>query len=314
MDRFPRKWRDLRRASALVFLLKPGKTQTLATPITAALSLHGDIMNTDAPYKTFRSFTLADGSITSVRTDLTVEAPLEIIINGQSHMLIMFTPEMIRQLVVGFLFTEGLISQVAEIETLTISRNRKRGGESMIEANLTIPHLEAASTQNVKKRVSYSSCGICGTENYYGMKQGLGRVKSRQKFSMAVLREVSGRLKTFQPLYRKTGGSHAAFLFDAEGNAVQHCEDMGRHNAVDKVVGSVLLNQIPARDKVLISSGRASLEMILKTARAGFPLFVAMSRPTSRAVEAAKFYNITLVDLAKDTNRIHSHVRRIKGF
>ena len=89
---------------------------------------------------------------------------------------------------------------------------------------------------------------------------------------------------------------------------------MGRHNALDKVIGAALLKEISCHDKILLSSGRASLEMILKTARAGIPVFVAMSRPTSRAVQAAKFYNITLLDMAKDTNRIYSHVRRIKGF
>ena len=89
---------------------------------------------------------------------------------------------------------------------------------------------------------------------------------------------------------------------------------MGRHNALDKVIGAVLLNAISAGDKVVLSSGRASLEMLIKTARAGFPVFVAMSRPTSKAVEAAKFYNVTLVDMAKDSNRIYSHARRIQGF
>jgi FdhD protein len=89
---------------------------------------------------------------------------------------------------------------------------------------------------------------------------------------------------------------------------------MGRHNALDKVIGSTLMLGISRQDKILLSSGRASLEMILKTARAGIPVFVAMSRPTSRAVEAAKFYNITLIDMAKRSNRIYSHVRRIEGY
>jgi len=131
---------------------------------------------------------------------------------------------------------------------------------------------------------------------------------------MDMLNRVSRRLETFQPLYTRTGGSHAAVLFDSKGKQIVHCEDMGRHNALDKVIGSKLIKGISAEDKVLVSSGRASLEMILKTARAGFPVFVAMSRPTSRAVEAARFYNITLIDLSKNTNRIYTHVRRIEGY
>jgi FdhD protein len=131
---------------------------------------------------------------------------------------------------------------------------------------------------------------------------------------MEMLKGLPAELKQLQPLYRKTGGAHAAVLFDAVGTPIVHAEDMGRHNALDKVIGAGLLCGIAPEDKVLVSSGRASLEMITKTARAGFPLFIAMSRPTSRAVEAAKFYNITLIDMAKDTNRIYSHVRRIHGF
>jgi FdhD protein len=131
---------------------------------------------------------------------------------------------------------------------------------------------------------------------------------------MEVLKNFPRRMKKHQPLYRSTGGAHAAILFDADGKTIFHCEDMGRHNALDKVIGHTLLNAIPVEDKILVSSGRASLEMILKTARIGFPLFVAMSRPTSRAVEASKFYNITLIDMARSSNHIYSHVRRIEGF
>ncbi|MCP4664747.1 MAG: hypothetical protein GY849_00135 [Deltaproteobacteria bacterium] len=140
------------------------------------------------------------------------------------------------------------------------------------------------------------------------------RVKSRHRFSMDILKGVCRNLETFQPLYQKTGGAHAAVLFDSQGDPILFCEDMGRHNALDKVIGGALIQGISCEDKMLVSSGRASLEMILKAARAGMPLFAALSRPTSKAVEAAKFYNITLLDLAKNNNRIYSHARRIEGF
>jgi FdhD protein len=264
--------------------------------------------------RTFQAFTLDGGKVSPIKTDLTVEAPLQIYVNDRPHTLLMATPDMIKELVVGFVFTEGLVTGIKEIEDLDISFAQGRDGEAMTEARIRIapngPSLPAASG----RRISYSSCGICGTENYYQLKDGLRRVKSRCRFSMEMLKQAAGGLKAFQPLYRRTGGAHAAVLFDAEGHKILHAEDMGRHNALDKVIGALLFQDIASRDKALISSGRASLEMILKVARIGFPLFVAMSRPTSRAVEAAKFYNITLTDLARGTNRIYSHARRIAEF
>ncbi|MDY6879049.1 MAG: formate dehydrogenase accessory sulfurtransferase FdhD [Desulfatiglans sp.] len=266
-------------------------------------------------FKSFHSFSYSGGKISPETNDLIVETPIEIIINQKRRLLIMFTPERVKELVVGFVFTEGLIENVGEIEECVISSVLNGRGEQVLEARVRIPsHRMGMVQQENKGRVSYSSCGICGTDNYYNLGTGIGRVKSRHQFSMDLLQAFPRRLKAFQPLYNRTGGAHAAVLADSEGNSVFHCEDMGRHNALDKVIGCALINEIACDDKILFSSGRASLEMILKTARVGIPVFVAMSRPTSRAVEAAKFYNITLVDVAKGGNRIYSHVRRIKGF
>ena len=263
-----------------------------------------------------RSFTFEGTKFSPEMAYLLVETPLDIIINEQEHILIMFTPHMVRELVVGFIFTEGLISHISEIESCTISQVQKPDGEETIEARVVIPSKNSSGNTGTlkRKRVSYSSCGVCGKDSFIDLENGVTRVKSKQQFSMDVLNELPNRMQEFQPLYQKTGGAHAAMLFDRDGKPVLQSEDMGRHNALDKVIGHVLLNDISRHDKVIFSSGRASLEMVLKTARAGFPVFVAKSRPTTKAVDAAKFYNITLIDLARGTNRIYSHARRIKGF
>lgn len=273
-------------------------------------------MDTFDTSKKIRTFNYAGKEISSGMTDLLVEMPLDIVINDQEHILIMFTPHMTRELVMGFVFTEGLISDISEIERCTISQVQKEDGEEIIEARVMISSKNSNDdNQSLKRRrVSYSSCGVCGKDSFSDLGNGLTRVKSAHRFSMDVLMDLPNRMLEFQPLYQKTGGAHAAMLFDGDGNPVLQSEDMGRHNALDKVIGYTLINEISRDDKVIFSSGRASLEMILKTARAGFPVFVAKSRPTSKAVEAAKFYNITLIDLARDTNRIYSHARRIKGF
>jgi FdhD protein len=265
-------------------------------------------------YSSIRSFTYSEGKISSASSHLILETPLEIIINGETSTLIMFTPGMTRELVTGFVFTEGFVDKISDIKDCTISSVGKEDEEEVIEARVTIPSKGSMMTATKTTRTSYSSCGICGKDNYYDLKRGLGRVKSKHRFSMEVLGRLPMTMEQYQPLYKKTGGAHAAVLMDSEGNPLICSEDMGRHNAVDKVIGAALIRDLPFQDKIIVSSGRASLEMILKTARAGIPVFVAMSRPTSRAVEAAKFYNITLLDMAKDSNRIYSHVRRIEGF
>jgi len=265
-------------------------------------------------YSSIRSFTYSEGKISSASSHLILETPLEIIINGETSTLIMFTPGMTRELVTGFVFTEGFIDKISDIQECTISSVGKEDEEELIEARVTIPSIGSIMPATKSTRTSYSSCGICGKDNYYDLKRGLGRVKSKHRFSMEVLGRLPVTMERHQPLYKKTGGAHAAVLLDSKGNPLICSEDMGRHNAVDKVIGAALMQNLPFQDKIIVSSGRASLEMILKTARAGIPVFVAMSRPTSRAVEAAKFYNITLLDMAKDSNRIYSHVRRIEGF
>ena len=265
--------------------------------------------------KAFRSFAYSKDSFLPKTSTLLVESPLEIVINQQKHILIMFTPEMTKELVIGFIFTDGLISDISEIEECIISQTQKEDGGQVIEAKVSISSQYLDGQANdFSKRISYSSCGICGKENYYDLSRGLNRVKSQRRFSMEILKGLPAKLEKLQPLYSGTGGAHAAVLFDSTGKTIFHCEDMGRHNALDKVIGLTLINGISTDDKVLVSSGRASLEMILKTARIGFPVFVAMSRPTSSAVEAAKFYNITLIDMAQHSNRIYSHARRILGF
>lgn len=271
-------------------------------------------MTSQDQYRSFRSFFYRGGRFSKGISDLLAETPLEITVNSEKLVLIMCTPGMMRELVAGFLFTEGIIDGIEDLEECTITGTNLHNGEQGFEAHVFTKENKRLNIADNRSRISYSACGVCGKTGYSQLNTSLSRVKSRQKVSMDLLKGLPSELSRFQPLYDKTGGAHAAVLFDGRGKHIAHSEDMGRHNAVDKVIGRSLLEGIPLGDKILLSSGRASLEMILKTARAGLPFFVAMSRPTSRAVDAARFYNITLVDMAKDSNRIYTHARRIKGF
>jgi FdhD protein len=265
-------------------------------------------------FKTVRSFTHNQEGFKSVATDLLLEVPLEVTINEERQILIMCTPDAIRDLVYGFVFTEAMIESPGDVEACHIQTTVGPDGAEGVEARVTLRPSKQLVLSPKGRRVSYSSCGICGKAGFGDLRETHARVKSHERFSMDALKRIASGMEGFQPLYRRTGGAHAAILADRDGQVILQREDMGRHNALDKVIGAVLLQSIAVEDKVIVSSGRASLEMIIKTARAGFPVFVAMSRPTSKAVEAAKFYNVTLIDMAKDSNRIYSHARRIQGF
>jgi FdhD protein len=271
-------------------------------------------MGKNQTFKTIRSYTFRDGSLSPEPTDLLTETPLEITIEGGRQVLIMCTPLLVKELVYGFLFTEGMINGAEDVLACHIQQGETGHSDDVIQAQISLAEPSSAVDTGPAKRISFSSCGVCGKQNYSELHPQLLRIKSRVRFSMDTIISCSQRLEERQKLYWRTGGAHAAMLLDKDAVPALFSEDMGRHNALEKVIGAALLQRLSLEEMILVSSGRASLEMILKTARARIPLFVAMSRPTSKAVEAAKVYNVTLVDLAKGSNRIHSNVRRIEGF
>ena len=261
-----------------------------------------------------RALTYDNSRFRSTPESLIEEVPIEIIINDSQRILIMHTPSMSKELVYGFLYTDGYVSFPDDIKEFSMREIPLPDGDLTVEASVTLARSGQEESRIRPKRISFSSCGICGREELEAMRGRARRIKSRQRFSIELLQKISETMRDFQPLYKETRAAHAALVFDASGNFVLGAEDVGRHNAIDKVIGRCLLEDIPTSDKVVVSSGRASLEMILKAVRGGFPVFVAMSRPTFRAVEAAKLYNLTLIDLARDTNRVYSHARRLEEY
>ena len=154
-------------------------------------------------FSSIRSFTYSEGKISSASSHLILETPLEIVINGETSTLIMFTPGMTRELVTGFVFTEGFIDNVSDIEECIISSVGKEEGEEVIEAKVRIPSRGSLLTITKGTRTSYSSCGICGKDNYYDLKRGLGRVKSKHRFSMEVLKRLPESMEAYSPFTRR---------------------------------------------------------------------------------------------------------------
>jgi FdhD protein len=245
---------------------------------------------------------------------LAEEVALEIAINGQPYGLLMQTPGRERELVVGYLFTEGLIEGSSEVEFLSIGPGAGLLGLEGLRAEARLPRLEGGKALPERLSLSLSSCGLCGKESLDQVGRGVARVRSRRRFSWQVLPRLVEDLHLRQPLYEETRGVHAAAIYEADGAHVCCFEDVGRHNALDKAIGHCLLEGIGLEDKAVVLSGRASLEMILKAARGGIPLVLCFSNPTVLAVEAAKSLNLTLVARESgETLAAYTHTRRLEG-
>jgi FdhD protein len=255
---------------------------------------------------------LNDG-VRSERTDtLAAEEPLEIRVQGpgqeqRSVAVTMRTPGGDFELAVGFLFTEGLIvpadvSRVAYCDTLP--------GEDQ-QYNVVSVTLQRPFDFEALKRNFYatSSCGVCGKAALDDIEVRCAPVGEGPTVRAEVVLGLPDGLRKAQKVFSRTGGLHAAGLFDVEGRLVSAREDVGRHNAVDKVIGEqVLAGRVPLGEHVLQVSGRLSFEIVQKAAVAGIPIVSAVSAPSSLAVEAGERFGMTLVGFVRD-GRLNVYTR-----
>ena len=232
--------------------------------------------------------------------ELAVEEPLEIRVEGPDLKatrvaVTMRTPGHDLELAVGFLCTEGLLRGREEIV------GRRPKDLSLIDGganNVTTVCLAKAFDPSVLQRNFYatSSCGICGKASIDQVHLQAKEIPRGQRLGRRVIVSLAGELRRAQAVFERTGGLHAAGLFDLQGNLRVIREDVGRHNALDKVVGRALLDgETPLHERVVMVSGRASFELVQKVAMAGAPFLCAVSAPSSLAVEAAHRFGVTLV-------------------
>ncbi|MDQ3633384.1 MAG: formate dehydrogenase accessory sulfurtransferase FdhD [Acidobacteriota bacterium] len=254
------------------------------------------------------SFSNTD-SIVSKNDILAIEEPLEIRLgfneNGKlTHKAIsitMRTPGNDFELAAGFLFTEGILKNKDQI------KNIKHCGKFPNNRNTVRIDLSENTKVNLKKleRNFYttSSCGVCGKSSLEALATGAKPLveKDFPIVSAKIINELPIKLRNAQTVFDETGGLHAAALFDKNGNLLFLREDVGRHNAVDKLIGGQFLeSNLPLDDKVLFLSGRASFELVQKAVMAQIPLIAAVSAPSSLAVEAAKEFGVTLLGFVRD--------------
>jgi FdhD protein len=258
--------------------------------------------------------------VRSERPDtLATEEPMEIRVEGPDRRAVsvavtMRTPGGDFELAAGFLFTEGLVD--AREEVLTVSYCEDLPPEEQ-RYNVVTVKLAHAFDETLLRRNFYasSSCGICGKATLDDVEVHCAPLAPGPSVAPAAIQGLPDALRAGQRVFEQTGGLHAAGVFRASGELLSVREDVGRHNAVDKVVGEALLaGALPMTERLLQVSGRVSFEIVQKAARAGIPLIAAVSAPSSLAVEAAERLGMTVVGFVRDGRfNVYTHAERISG-
>lgn len=229
------------------------------------------------------------------------EEPLEIRVNGKSLSITMRTPGHDKELAAGFLYTEGIIHSPKDITDIVGCQNPK----SDLDENTINVFLRKGAAFDPSKLTRHfytsSSCGVCGKASLEAVRHNFKPVKSKFKIPKKILFSLPEKLRAAQETFEKTGGLHASALFDSKGKLVVLREDVGRHNALDKVVGWGVLNKkLPFKNLCLLVSGRVSFELMQKSLAAGISLVAAIGAPSSLAVSMARENGQVLVGFLKD--------------
>jgi FdhD protein len=236
-----------------------------------------------------------DGKVRRLRDSLVGEEPLQIRVGKRALSVTMRTPGDEFELAAGFLFTEGIIRSAKEVASL------RYGNGAGSDRNVVVVELNHDKTPNLVRTrrnfVANSSCGLCGKAFIEGCRlQGIKRPNPRFRLDPEILCSFPQTLRSAQVLFGRTGGLHAAALFDASGKLIAAKEDVGRHNAVDKLIGWALLQgRIPLANCALLASGRGGFEIIQKSLAAGIPLVASVSAASDLAVQLARACGLTLV-------------------
>jgi FdhD protein len=242
-----------------------------------------------------------------------VEAPLELRLGGQATTVLMRTPGDDEELVSGFLFSEGLVARPADIAALL--RPPALGDEE--RGNVIVVELSGAPARPMTQRFFYSSssCGVCGKNSLEALAVHGEPSASGLRVRREVLAALPQRMREAQRSFLETGGLHASGLFTAAGELVALREDVGRHNALDKLIGwAFRQGKLPLSEHVLLLSGRISYELIQKAVAAGLPVVAAVGAPSSLAVELAHRFAITLVGfLRADSMNVYARAERVTG-
>ena len=244
------------------------------------------------------------------------EEPLEIRLHGSPFVMTMRTPGDDKALVAGFLLSERIITSADDIGAIRhcIEEDQAAAG-NVIDVTLTGSAAQRATAALSERRLvtATSACGVCGRRSIDDLMRDLTRIDATWSIAADVIAALPPRLREAQTAFDETGGLHAAGLFGRDGVLAGVAEDVGRHNAVDKVIGArILQDDMPLGDRVLCVSGRTSFEIVQKAVVAGIPIVAAVSAPSSLAIDLARSANLTLLGFVRgDTFNIYSGADRI---
>lgn len=266
----------------------------------------------EVTHETQRSRTVQrwqDGVVLQAIDQVAEEVPVAMVYNGISHAVMLATPSGLRQFGLGFSLSEGILHDRSELYDLEIV-SRTDG----IELQMTIAAERFAALKERRRNLTgRTGCGLCGTESLAQVARHPKRVQTNLRISSEVLHSAFDRMTGSQALQTVTGATHAAAWVLADGSIAHIEEDIGRHNALDKLIGALALNSTLTEQGFAIVTSRASYEMVQKAATAGIGLLAAVSAPTGLAVDMAEESGVTLVGFArKQSHVVYAHPQRIE--
>jgi len=244
---------------------------------------------------------LGADSIAPAEDLLAVEEPLQIRVNGRDLSITMRTPGHDLELAAGFLFTEGILKTRDDVLAI-------EGHENTVSLTLA----DGVDPGTARNFYTTSSCGVCGKASIESLRASGCSMLPHGYVAREVIHTLPEKLRAAQAVFDHTGGLHGAALFDSSGNLELVREDVGRHNAVDKLIGaSFLEGRVPLSDRILMLSGRASFELVQKAVMAGIPVVAAVGAPSSLAVETARRFGMTLAGFVRNGRfNVYSGVSR----
>lgn len=259
----------------------------------------------------FNGLKFENNQFCSTQDALLVEHPLKIAVNGKIFTVTMQTPGNEMNLVRGLLYTENVYTDIDSVLDISVVETSKEGYISKINVDIDKKFIDVGIGVE-RNQISVSSCGVCGKTELSDSQNDLSNL-SEILFSSEQLNSMFNTMNSSQPLFESTGGSHACSAFNKSSQLITTQEDVGRHNAVDKVIGTLLLEKKLSEASILLVSGRISYEIVAKCIAAKIPILAAVSAPSTLAVDLAQKKGITLIGFCRNNHfTIYTHKERIR--